>query len=180
MPDSSYGAIAVKPSRSGGWFSAWHAKPVLTGVNVFVVGFLLAGLRAANSGTLTDGRRDMTILLVSAALPSVTWLLLAHPAIRRRANGVRLLLGLVVIGGVVVYAISDRSRYTAVMTFGATTGPAVAFLVAQWAVRQNRDQLAQLRHQELVAAAAAAASAGTVVSDERRHGTVRSRARRRR
>lgn len=127
--------------------------------------------------------RELKMLAASLAIAPVTWLLLAHPAVRRRAAvGTRFLFSLVIAGGLATYALSDQSRWMAVMTFGMLIGPTLAYLFAHGAVRRNREELAEWRHRELVAAAAKAAeSTGPVeVRGQRPRGSVQSRARRQR
>lgn len=178
MPDSSHGAASTTRAK-GGWFAPWNEKLGLTGLNVFVVCFLVSSARAAYAEPF-EGRIEMTILIGSLAVAPVTWLLLVHPVIRRRAVSVRFLLGLLIAGAMVNWAAHVEDRRVAVVTVGALIGPAIALLIAHRTVRRNREELAERRHRELVEAAARAGETAARAGDEpaRRQGSVRSRARR--
>lgn len=121
---------------------------------------------------------EMTIFIMSVAVAPIVWLLLTHPAIRRRALSVRFLLGLLIAGALVNGALHADDRHVVVFSALGLIGPAVALLVAHRAVRSNWEELAERRHGELVEAAERAASQGAEALTQRRSGSVRSRARR--
>lgn len=184
MPDSFQATpIATRPRRR------WSAQSTKQLLNVFLAGYALSSAYGANTNPAYARPDDlhiaMTALIVSVAVPSVTWLLLELPAVRRRALSVRFVLVLVIVGAVVNAALHREERVVTIPTALCLVGPAIALLLAHRRVRLNREELAARRHQELVEAARMAALTqqvrgleSSVVQQGR--GTLRSRARRQR
>ncbi len=178
MHDSSRGTFELNRTR-GGWVSPFNVMPVRAFFNMVFLGFCLLVVRYAD-GETRDTSSELRTFALTLAIAPVVWFLLAQPPIRRGAAAtIRFLLGLILVGGVIVYVMSGRDRWMTVMTIGVLIGPAVAFALAHGAVRRNREEVAESRHQELVAAARASeVTPAAKASDNPRRGSVRSRSRR--
>ncbi|WP_076263875.1 hypothetical protein [Intrasporangium flavum] len=155
-------------------------RQVALAVNALLFGLCLSWAYGSYTRPGAHSAALSTIMLCLAHAPLVG-VLLAYPAIRRRAAGIRLFYGLLVVGGLVYYATTDHGRPATVILVGSIIGPLVALLAANHVARKERRALRARRHRDLLEALSrrqADTEQPRPDPKEPRRGSLRSRARR--